>query len=81
MLVGAAYLTILVGVILRVLPIPALLALLTIPAAWKALQVLRRFHSHPYRLIPANAGTIFTHLQTGMLLFFGYVIAGFGRFL
>jgi 1,4-dihydroxy-2-naphthoate octaprenyltransferase len=81
LLVGAAYLTILVGVILRVLPIPALLALLTIPAAWKALQVLRRFHSHPYRLIPANAGTIFTHLQTGMLLFFGYVIAGFGRFL
>ena len=80
-LVGAAYLTILGGVIFRVLSLPALLALLTIPAAWKAYNLLRRYHSHPYRLIPANAGTIFTHLQTGMLLFLGYVIAGFGRFL
>lgn len=81
MLVGAAYLTILAGVIFRVLPLPALLALLTIPSAWKAYNLLRRYHSLPYRLIPANAGTIFTHLTTGMLLFLGYVIAGFSRFL
>ncbi len=81
LLVGTAYLTIIVGVVFRVLSVPALLALLTMPAAWKAYKLLRRYHSLPYRLIPANAGTIFTHLTTGMLLFFGYVIAGFDRFL
>jgi 1,4-dihydroxy-2-naphthoate octaprenyltransferase len=80
-LVGAAYLAIVAGVVFRVLSVPALLALLTMPAAWKAYNLLRQYHSLPYRLIPANAGTIFTHLTTGMLLFFGYVIAGFGRFL
>jgi 1,4-dihydroxy-2-naphthoate octaprenyltransferase len=81
LLVGTAYLVILVGVIFDVLVLPALLALLTLPAAWKAYRLLLRFHSFPYRLIPANAGTIFTHMTTGMLLFLGYVIAGFGRFL
>ncbi|MGD8815400.1 MAG: 1,4-dihydroxy-2-naphthoate octaprenyltransferase [Anaerolineales bacterium] len=81
LLVGGAYLTILLGVLWGVLAVPALLALLTLPAAWKAFALLRRHHDLPYRLIPANAGTIFTHLTTGMLLFFGYVIAGFGRFL
>ncbi|HEY71492.1 MAG TPA: 1,4-dihydroxy-2-naphthoate octaprenyltransferase [Anaerolineae bacterium] len=81
LLVGGAYLTILAGVLAGALAVPALLALLTLPAAWKAFAVLRREHAFPYRLIPANAGTIFTHLTTGMLLFFGYVIAGFSRFL
>jgi 1,4-dihydroxy-2-naphthoate octaprenyltransferase len=81
LLVSGAYVTILAGVLTGALAVPALLALLTLPAAWKAFAVLRREHAFPYRLIPANAGTIFTHLTTGMLLFLGYVIAGFGRFL
>jgi 1,4-dihydroxy-2-naphthoate octaprenyltransferase len=81
LMVGGAYVTILAGVLAGALAVPALLALLTLPAAWKAFALLRREYAFPYRLIPANAGTIFTHLTTGMLLFFGYVIAGFGRFL
>lgn len=81
LLVGAAYLVILVGVLFDVLVLPSLFALLTLPAAWRAFRLLLRFHSYPYRLIPANEGTIFTHLTTGMLLFLGYVIAGFGRIL
>jgi 1,4-dihydroxy-2-naphthoate octaprenyltransferase len=80
-LVAGAYASIAVGVALRVLPSPILVGLLTAPMAWKAIKVLRRHHAYPYRLIPANATTVFTHLLTGMLLFFGYVIAGFGRFL
>jgi 1,4-dihydroxy-2-naphthoate octaprenyltransferase len=79
LLVGAAYFVILAGVLFDVLTLPSLLALLTLPAAWRAYRLLLRFHSFPYRLIPANEGTIFTHLTTGMLLFLGYVIAGFGR--
>ena len=81
LLVGGAYVTILAGVLTGALAAPALLALLTLPAAWKAFVLLRREHAFPYRLIPANAGTIFTHLTTGMLLFLGYILAGFGRFL
>lgn len=81
LLVGMAYLVILVGVLLDVLALPSLFALLTLPAAWRAYRLLQRYHSFPYRLIPANEGTIFTHLTTGMLLFLGYVLAGFGRIL
>ena len=73
------WIVILVGVLLDVLALPSLLALLTLPSALRAYRLLLRFHSFPYRLIPANEGTIFTHLTTGMLLFLGYVIAGFGR--
>lgn len=81
LVVGGAYLTVLLGVVFGALPTPTLLSLLTIPMAWKAYRVLRRHHAYPYRLIPANATTVFTHLLTGMLLSFGYVLAGFGRFL
>ena len=80
-IVGAAYSTIVLGVLLRELPALTLLALLTLPMAWKAFKVLRRHHSFPYRLLPANATTIFNHLLTGMLLMLGYTIAGFSRFL
>lgn len=81
LLTGGAYLTIVLGVALRMLPATALLGLLTVPMAQKAFKVLRQHQTHPYRLIPANATTVFTHLLTGMLLFIGYVVAGFGRFL
>lgn len=74
-LVGAAYLAILAGVVLGALPLATLLGLLTIPMAWNALKTLRRHHAFPYRLIPANATTIFAHLLTGLLIFVGYVLA------
>ena len=80
-IVGAAYSSIVLGVLLSELPALALLALLTLPMAWKAFKVLRRHHSFPYRLLPANATTIFNHLLTGMLLMLCYTIAGFSRFL
>jgi hypothetical protein len=44
--------------------------------ARNAFKVLRRHHAFPYRLIPANATTIFIHLFTGVLLAIGYVLAG-----
>jgi 1,4-dihydroxy-2-naphthoate octaprenyltransferase len=75
-LVAAAYLAIVAGVALRILPLPALLGVLTVPMARNAFKVLRRHHAFPYRLIPANATTIFIHLFTGVLLAIGYVLAG-----
>jgi 1,4-dihydroxy-2-naphthoate octaprenyltransferase len=74
-LMAASYLTIAVGVAIRALPLPALLGLLTIPMAWSAFKTLRRHHGYPYRLIPANATTVFAHLYTGLLMFVGYVLA------
>ncbi len=74
-LMAAAYLAILAGVAVGGLPLPTLLGLLTVPMAWRAFQGLRRHHAYPYRLIPANATTIFAHLFTGLLMFLGYVVA------
>ena len=75
-LVGGAYLLLLVGVVLGILPTPTLLGLATIPMALNAYKILRRHHAYPYRLIPANGTTIFIHLLTGLLLFSGFVVAG-----
>lgn len=75
-LVAATYLLILGSVAAGVMPWPTLMALVTIPLAWKAIRGLRKNHSLPYRLIPSNANTIFAHLYTGLLLFAGYVVAG-----
>jgi 1,4-dihydroxy-2-naphthoate octaprenyltransferase len=76
LIILATYLAITLGVIFNVLPWPALLALVTIPMAWKAVNGLRKNHSHPYRLIPSNANTILAHLFTGLLLFAGYIVSG-----
>ena len=75
-LMGTAYLSIVVGVVLQVMPLATLLGLLTISMAWNAYKTLRRHHGYPYRLIPANATTVFVHLFTGLLLTIGYIVAG-----
>jgi 1,4-dihydroxy-2-naphthoate octaprenyltransferase len=75
-LLGSAYLIILVGAVAKILPLTALLGLLTIPMGWKAYQTLRVHYAQPYRLIPANASTVFNHMYTGLLLSAAYLIAG-----
>ncbi len=62
------------------LPLATLAALATIPLAWSAMKILRKNYHFPYRLIPANAYTIFVHLLTGLLLFYAYVAAGIFKF-
>lgn len=42
--------------------------------AWKAYGLLQRHHNCAYRLIPANATTIFTHFYSGLLRVGGHVI-------
>ena len=75
-MMGTAYLSILVGVALGVMPLATLLGLLTVPMAWNAFKALRKHHGYAYRLIPANATTVFAHLFTGLLLVAGYIVAG-----
>lgn len=74
-LVGGAYVLIALGVLYGQFPLSIMLGFLTIPMAWSALKKLRRHHAYPYRLIPALASTVFTHLLTGTLMFAGYVIS------
>ena len=75
-LMGAAYAAVLIGVLAGWLAPAALIAVFTLPMAWSAYQVLRRHIGFPYRLLPANATTIFVHLLSGMLLFFAYIGTG-----
>ena len=81
LLMGGAYLSIVMGVLIGPLPPAALIALLTAPMAVRAYRTLRRHHAFPYRLIPANAATIFSNLLTGMLLFWSYIATGVARIL
>jgi 1,4-dihydroxy-2-naphthoate octaprenyltransferase len=72
-----SYLTIVLGVALQFLPWSTLIALLTLPLAWKAIQGARHFHQDMPKLIPTNAMTIQIHLFTGLLLTLGVVVATF----
>ena len=72
----ATYALIVAGVAAGVMPAATLLGLLTVPMAVRAFSMLRRHHAYPYRLIPANATTVFLHFFTGLLLIAGYVLGG-----
>lgn len=76
-LLVSAYLVIVSGVVLRVMPLTALLALLSVPLAYRSIQGALRFHSDTPQLIPTNATTIQIHLLTGLLLCAGYIVARF----
>ena len=76
LIVLAAYAAIVAAVLAGVMPAATLISLLTLPMAWNAFGTLRKNYNYPYRLIPANATTIFLHLLIGLLLFAGYVIGG-----
>jgi len=75
-LVLATYALIVAGVAAGFMPAATLLGLLTFPMAMRAFHTLRRHHAYPYRLIPANADTVFLHFFTGLLLFAGYILGG-----
>jgi 1,4-dihydroxy-2-naphthoate octaprenyltransferase len=70
----AAYVVIIVGVALGIFPYTLLLALLTMPLAYRAIRGAMRFHSDTPRLIPTNVATIQLHLLTGLLLSLSYII-------
>ena len=67
-LIAGTYLSILAGVVAGLLPIAALLAIITLPLCIRAAQYIRKHHSSSFDLIPANAMTVMGHLLTGLLL-------------
>lgn len=74
----AVYLSIGVGVVTGVLPLTALLGLLTLPLAVKAIQYASKHHSSSFDLLPANALTVTGHLATGLLLTLAFIWEALG---
>jgi len=75
-LMAIPYVSLALAAIAGTLPATALLPLLTLPLAARAVIVAYRHHSQPLELAPANALTIVTHLSVGLLLTLGYVWEG-----
>ena len=78
-LMGGVYLSILIGVLTKIMPATTLIAIATIPIAIKAAAHALKNHSTPLKLTLANSLTILCHLLTSLLLSIGYLIAFFMR--
>jgi len=74
-LLVCTYLSIVLGVVFRLMPWPALVILLTIPLARKAIQGALQHYDDIPQLIPALAANVMTILATDALLAVGYVLA------
>ena len=72
----AVYLSLLLGVLLDSVTPWALLGLLTVPLAFKAVRVALAHYDDSQQLAPANAVTIQVHLLTGLLVIVGYLLQG-----
>jgi 1,4-dihydroxy-2-naphthoate octaprenyltransferase len=73
-MLAASYVSLIVGVAAFGVSPFALLALLTMPLAWKAGRTARRFHDDYLRLTPANQSTIMVHMLAALLMTLGYVV-------
>jgi 1,4-dihydroxy-2-naphthoate octaprenyltransferase len=79
--VAVAFGSIVAGVALGVLPLPALIALAGAPYALQVTRGLRNAYDQPYGLMPVMATNIKLHLVTGVLLFAAYLaVIGIGTF-
>ncbi len=71
-LIGAAFVSVLVGVALGAMPLACLLVLLALPAAIATIRALRETEAARLNLLVRNAARL--HLHFGLLLALGYVI-------
>ena len=74
-LMVCTYLSIVLGVVFRLMPWPALVTLLTVPLARKAIQGALQHYDDIPQLIPALGANVMTILATDALLAVGYVLA------
>lgn len=72
--VVAAYIALVVGVIVGLLPIPTLLMLLTIPLARRVSRGLAPNYDNPYGLMAVMGVNVQLHLAAGLLLLVAYAI-------
>jgi 1,4-dihydroxy-2-naphthoate octaprenyltransferase len=71
---AAAYAILVVGVVAGLLPVPALLALLTIPLALQVSRGLAPNYDNPYGLMAVMGVNIKVHLYAGLLLVAAYLV-------
>jgi len=71
----ASYVSIVLGVVVNVVPVTALISLVTLPLALKAIMIARKHSREPLKMAPANASTILIHLSTGLLLVLGFILS------
>ena len=72
----AAYVCIVLGIIHQGIPPLALLGLLSFPLAFRAMRIALKNYADSPSLAPANAMTPMIYLATGLLMAVGFVIAG-----
>jgi 1,4-dihydroxy-2-naphthoate octaprenyltransferase len=70
----AAYVIVVAGVVVGLLPVTALLALLTIPLALQVSRGLEPNYDNPYGLMAVMGINIKVHLYAGLLLLAGYLV-------
>lgn len=75
MTVAGAFVCIVAKAAAGVTPVWTLIALLTLPLAWRVWNGLRAHYTDPYTLMPTMQTNITLHWLTGHLLVIGYVIA------
>jgi 1,4-dihydroxy-2-naphthoate octaprenyltransferase len=73
---ACTYIVIALGVLSRVLPLAALLALASLPLTLRSMQVLQENYENRVRLAPANLGMIKAHSVTSLGLIAAYSIQG-----
>jgi 1,4-dihydroxy-2-naphthoate octaprenyltransferase len=72
-----AYLSVIAGVLLALLPAFSLLALLTLPLAWRAYQGARQNAENIPALVPSMGMNVMINLATPVLLAVGLVVGAF----
>ena len=70
----AAYVILVAGVVAGLLPIPTLLALLTIPLALQVSRGLEPNYDNPYALMAVMGVNVKLHLYAGLLVLAGYAV-------
>lgn len=78
LLLVSTYLVIILGCAVRIFPWMIASSLLTIPLAWRAARAAREncTAGSGARMLPAMAGTVATHLLTGLVMTCGYLAVG-----
>ena len=77
-IMGLAYLSIIITSLIRTISPYAALGLLSLPLAIKGIRHAALHYKHPFDLIPANVSTIMAHLITGALIIAGYFLERLG---
>jgi 1,4-dihydroxy-2-naphthoate octaprenyltransferase len=71
-----AYLVPICGALLQILPVYSLLALSSLPLAWKSVRILKDHLYDPPGLAPANLAMIQAHALSGSALLIAYLVEG-----